>query len=234
MPQREPHPLAALVRQFRLSTGLSQEEVAEQSGLSTRTISDIERGLSLAPRPETIRIALAKGLELAASERTSLITAARPELRAILDTVSNEATSQFGKSLVDLPDLPGGLVGRELDACDLADRVMRRAVRLITLTGPGGVGKTRLAVEVAHRVASTFAGGAAFVDLAPISNPELVASAIAQTLKIPETGDRSPEHALRNALAFRPPMLLVLDNFEQVARSRSPDTHPARYLLQVW
>ena len=62
-------------------------------------------------------------------------------------------------------------------------------------------------------------GGAAFVDLAPISNPELVASAIAQTLKIPETGDRSPERALRNALAFRPPTPLVLDTFEQVVEA---------------
>ncbi|HET9659765.1 MAG TPA: helix-turn-helix domain-containing protein, partial [Thermomicrobiales bacterium] len=220
MPQGGLQSLAALVRRTRLSAGLSQEELAERSGLSARTISDLERGLSLDPRPDTIRM-LAEGLALTADERRSLIAAARPELRTRSGNDSTEATAQPGNLLVDLPALPGGLIGRESDVSDLVWRVTQRDGRLITLTGPGGVGKTRLALRVAHRAAPAFPGGAVFVDLAPISDPGLVASAIARTLKIPETGDRSPERALRTALAARPPMLLVLDNFEQVIEAAS-------------
>ncbi len=215
MAQGDVHPLATLVRRYRLSAGLSQEELAERSGLSARTISDLERGLSAAPRPDTIRM-LAKGLGLAASGRAALIAAARPELRTLPANRSTGEAKQRGSPVVGLPEFPGGLIGRELDVTVLASRVAQRRVRLITLTGPGGVGKTRLALEVARGVAPTFPGGAVFVDLAPISSPDLLASAIAQTLKIPEAGYRSSEHALRSVLAARPPMLLVLDNFEQV------------------
>lgn len=218
MSQAEVRPLAALVRRYRLSAALSQEELAERSGLSARTISDLERGLSSTPRPDTMRM-LAQGLGLADSERASLIAAARPELRTSPGNESAEATTRFGNPAVDLPALPGGLIGRESDVTDLVSRLTQRAGRLITLTGPGGVGKTRLALRVAHRAAPAFPGGAVFVDLAPIANPDLVASVIAQTLKIPETGGRTPEHALRNVLAARPPLLLVLDNFEQVVEA---------------
>ncbi len=215
MPQGEPNSLASLVRRYRLVAGLSQEELAERSGLSARAISDIERGLSLAPRPETIRM-LAEGLGLSAGERTSLIVAAHPELRAMPGESPPEEASLFGRPADQLPDAPAELIGREAEVAELAARVTQHATRLITLTGPGGVGKTRLALEVANRVSAAFPGGAVFVDLAPVSNPGLVASAIAQTLGVPETGGRSPERALGNALAARPPMLVVLDNFEQV------------------
>jgi predicted ATPase/transcriptional regulator with XRE-family HTH domain len=218
MSQRELYPLSALVRRFRLTAGFSQEELAERSGLSARAISDLERGLSVRPRLETIRM-LAEGLGLRDSERASLIAAARPELRAHSDDSVTEETKRFGNPPVDLPTLPGRLIGREADVADLVSRVTQRDGRLITVSGPGGVGKTRLALEAAHRVAPTFPGGAVFVDLAPIANPDLVASAIAQALNISETGDRSPELALRNALTARPSMLLLLDNFEQVVEA---------------
>src|SRR5215211_6524781 len=110
MSQAEVHPLAALVRRFRLSAGLSQEELAERSGLSARTISDLERGRSLAPRPETIRM-LAEGLGLAASDRASLIAAARPELRALPVDRSTEETTRPSNPGGELPELPGGLIG---------------------------------------------------------------------------------------------------------------------------
>jgi transcriptional regulator with XRE-family HTH domain len=218
MSQRELYPLSALVRRFRLTAGFSQEELAERSGLSARAISDLERGLSVRPRLETIRM-LAEGLGLRDSERASLIAAARPELRAHSDDSVTEDTTRFGNPPVDLPTLPGRLIGREADVADLVSRVTQRDGRLITVSGPGGVGKTRLALEAAHRAAPTFPGGAVFVDLAPIANPDLVASAIAQALNISETGDRSPELALRNALTARPSMLLLLDNFEQVVEA---------------
>ncbi len=207
--------LASLVRRFRLIAGLSQEELAERSGVSVRTISDIERGLRSTPQTETIRM-LADGMGLDDAQRASLIAAARPELRVVSDDRSADRSTQFGNPVVALPALPSGLIGRDFEVAELVSRVLQHTSRLITLTGPGGVGKTRLALEVAHRAAPAFSGGTVFVDLAPISNPNLVASAIAQALNIPESGDRSLEQALGNALAARPQMLLLLDNFEQV------------------
>jgi predicted ATPase len=99
---------------------------------------------------------------------------------------------------------------------DLAALLEEGKSRLITLTGPGGVGKTRVALAVARRAAPWFSGGAVFVDLASITKPELVASTIAQTLGIRETGDRPLLRILQDALDTRPPLLLLLDNFEQV------------------
>ena len=91
-------------------------------------------------------------------------------------------------------------------------------VRLLTLTGPGGVGKTRLALRVAHDLQDDFADGVAFVPLAPITEPDLVCSTIAQTLGLRERSDRPSLVLLAEALRDRE-CLLVLDNFEQVVEA---------------
>jgi predicted ATPase/transcriptional regulator with XRE-family HTH domain len=214
MPTSDPTSLSMLLRRFRLLAGLSQEELAERSGLSTRAISDLERGVSLAPRPDTIRM-LAEGLGLVAAERASLIAAARPELTSDLKGNSTEATTQLGNLAAQLPASPAGLIGRESDVTDLASRVTQGAVRLVTLTGPGGVGKTRLALEVAHRVADVFEDGAYFIDLSPVRDPDQVAGSIARVLGVREYGDRPTSERLLAELG-RKHRLLVLDNFEQI------------------
>jgi predicted ATPase/DNA-binding CsgD family transcriptional regulator len=107
------------------------------------------------------------------------------------------------------------LVGREHEIADLVARVRRPDVRLLTLTGPGGVGKTRLALAVAARLAEDFPDGAGFVSLAPVAHPDLVAPAVAQLLGLREAGQESLVARLQAFVRDRQ-LLLVLDNFEHV------------------
>ena len=95
-------------------------------------------------------------------------------------------TQQAAQSagLHNLPVQPTPILGRERDVRAVLDRLLRDDVRLVTLVGPGGVGKTRLAVEVAGEVAHHFADGVWFVPLATISDPALVVPTIAQTLDL--------------------------------------------------
>jgi predicted ATPase/DNA-binding CsgD family transcriptional regulator len=106
-------------------------------------------------------------------------------------------------------------IGREREIDSLVDLLRQDDVRLVTLTGPGGVGKTRLALQVADRLRPAFPDGVTTVSLAPIRDPELVLSAIAQTLGLRDTSDLPIAQQLADALRDRA-MLLVLDNFEHV------------------
>src|SRR5712692_1003440 len=113
-----------------------------------------------------------------------------------------------------LPTYLTPLLGREQEVQAISALLARQEVRLVTLTGPGGVGKTRLAVQVASHLQGTFADGVCFVSLASLSDPDLVFSTLAQALGLPE-----PEHTpllehLKSSL--REKHLLLLDNFEQV------------------
>ena len=112
------------------------------------------------------------------------------------------------------------LIGRERETGPCVNLLQRDAVRLLTLTGPGGVGKTRLALQVAADLADEFADGVAFVPLAAITDPELVIPTIAQTLGLLEMGDQSPADLLRTYLRDRD-LLLLLDNLEQVVDGRA-------------
>src|SRR5215212_5487820 len=140
---------STLLRQFRSAAALSQEELAERCGLSRRGISDLERGASHVPRFETVRL-LADGLALAAEERAALLAAARP---AVLEQVSPGSKPP---PRISLPAPLTRLIGRETELATLEDRLHEDRIRLLTLTGPGGVGKTRLALQVATDLQETF------------------------------------------------------------------------------
>ncbi|MEP6478076.1 MAG: DUF4062 domain-containing protein, partial [Rhodoglobus sp.] len=107
------------------------------------------------------------------------------------------------------------LIGRDGDVAEVEALLARESVRLVTLTGPGGIGKSRLTIEVANRAAGGYSGGTAFVDLAPVQDPLLVPAAIAAAIGVRDTGDGPVDEKLTTALRSRQ-LLLVIDNFEHV------------------
>jgi predicted ATPase/class 3 adenylate cyclase/DNA-binding CsgD family transcriptional regulator len=116
----------------------------------------------------------------------------------------------------NLPVQATSLIGREKELAASFNLLQREVVRLLTLTGPGGTGKTRLGLQVAAELIDLFPDGVYFVNLAALSDPTLVVSTIAQTLDLKETGEQPLPDLLKGYLRDKQ-LLLLLDNFEQVA-----------------
>lgn len=136
-------------------------------------------------------------------------------------TARKPAAGPAGGVARSLPARPHALIGRHRDLERAHDLLLRGQVRLVTVTGPPGVGKTRFAIEVASRVAPEFEDGVTFVDLAPISDPALVLDAIARTLDLPEYPHWPTLERLRRHLGNRH-LLIVLDNLEHLIAA-APD-----------
>lgn len=198
-------PLGELLRSLRSAALLSQEALAERSGLSTRTVSDIETGSARTPRLITVML-LAEAMGLSESDRARLQDAARrppprpPGTRAIAPSLSLQ---------------PVALVGRDRDAEQAGALLLRHDVTLLTLVGPAGVGKTSLATRVASDRAGMFEHGAAVAELAPVAEPSQVPSVVARALGIRESADTGAGEAVAAYLRDRA-MLLVLENLEHL------------------
>lgn len=121
-----------------------------------------------------------------------------------------------GRGPIDLPSPRTSLIGRERAVAEAARFLLKPSVRLVSATGPGGSGKTRLAIAVAAAVAPEFTGGVQFVGLASITRADLVAAALAKSLGIQQAANRAVPQLIRDYLRDSGPFLLVLDNFEQV------------------
>src|ERR1022692_4153931 len=140
------------------------------------------------------------------------------ELAAIRDRFSEKPVKQMEIRPTNLPVQRTGFVGREKEVDAAKELLLRQDVRLVTVTGPGGMGRTRLAVQVASGLVERFPGGTHFVPLSSLSDPGLIASVIVQTLGIREAGGQSALEILRENLQGAP-MLLVLDNFEHLVQA---------------
>jgi len=143
------------------------------------------------------------------------------ELAAIRDRFSEKPVKQVETRPANLPVQRTGFVGREKEVAAAKELLLRQDVRLLTVTGPGGIGKTRLAVQVANGLVERFPGGTHFVSLSSLSDPGLIASVIVQALGIREAGGQSALEILKRNLqdSSRAPMLLLLDNFEHLVQA---------------
>ena len=222
-----PGPFGVLLQQYRATAGLSQEELAERTGLSRRGISDLERGARRLPHPATVR-RLAEALNLDEAERAALLAMPRAAASAKASLPLQAPTSdrhlvnlavdvtRFVGHANGLPTARTSFVGRQQLLADLRRRIQPPAATggLITLTGPGGTGKTRLALEAAEAARKHYADGVCFVGLAPVTDPRLVGPTIAQALGVPDSGLPALERSKRYLRDRH--LLLILDNFEQV------------------
>lgn len=155
--------------------------------------------------------ALKDGLGVSPDEETQALYASIVEAAPDPGIAPPQPTGPFN----NLPAPPSPIVGREREADILQGTLWRQDVRLVTLTGPGGVGKTRLALEVASQLCDDYADGVAFVPLAAVRDPDLVIQTISSTLGLPEEPSSTLAATLTAYLRTRD-MLLVLDNFEHV------------------
>ncbi len=139
------------------------------------------------------------------------------DLAAVRDRLADAATYHVQPRPSNLPVPRTAFIGREQEGVAFRRLLDRENVRLVTLTGPGGIGKTRLALQVAGEIVHQFPAGVAFVSLSVVAEPGLIASAIAQAVGVRETGNQSAQESLKDYLGgLDQPMLLLLDNFEHL------------------
>ncbi|HUY77851.1 MAG TPA: tetratricopeptide repeat protein [Ktedonobacterales bacterium] len=203
--------LGALLKRLRAAARLTQEELAERAQMSVRAVGDLERGVRRAPHNDTIELlitALGPSADDAALLRMVARHARWPQL-----TTPATPTAQATAGRIHAPLSP--LIGREREEAAIIHLLARTDTRLLTLTGPAGIGKTRLAQQAITVARANFAGGAIFIGLAALPDHTFVLAAIARALGIGLNSALPLSEQLGAALANQE-LLLVLDNFEHV------------------
>ncbi len=210
MVAQESSEFGLLLRSYRLAAGLTQEVLAEQSQLSPHGISALERGTSHAPQVETVT-RLAEALHLLPAQCAALEATVRRQRRP--RHAPPQPSSGVASSALPVP--LASFVGREREREDVGRLVQDAAVRLLTLTGPGGVGKTRLALQVATDVEDLFPDGVIAVPLDYVMDAASIPRALAMALLLAGDGHGDTLDAVTAYLRPRH-ALLVLDGFEHL------------------
>ncbi len=201
------------LRRRRRGLGLTQLELGQRAGYSGETIRKVEAD-ELRPSRHLVE-SLAAALSLTPTERAAFAPFARGEAQANAPPISTQTVSLPAPVRHNLPTPPTPLLGRDADVATLRALLLGDAARLVTLTGVGGTGKTRLAVAAAAAALDAFPDGVAFVDLAPLRDSTFVAPTIAQALGVRNTRGRPIEEILQGYLHAKA-LLLLLDNFEHL------------------
>jgi non-specific serine/threonine protein kinase len=223
LPREDPSRFAALLRQLRLDVGLTQEELSERALVSVRSIQALERGDSH-PHKDTAE-RLAQALKLRGDPFADFLTAARkqprstPPIRGLTLVVDNDVASDSPAIAVpgrNLPQPASSFIGRDREMSEV-ERLFA-TTRVLTLTGAGGCGKTRLALRLAATLRRRFPDGVWLVEFGPLAEPALVPQAVASTLQIREHWGRPPLELVVELLRTKQ-LLLVLDNCEHVVEA---------------
>ncbi len=213
-----PDTFAELLHQFRVSASLTQEALADRCRLSPDTIAALEQGKRRAPRLSTVSL-ICDALDLTPAERAAFAGAAAGIAATAVrgDGATTSTEHVWRRKPLPAPLTP--LVGRQAEVGQLAHELASE--RLVTLTGPGGVGKTRLALRVAEQVRDKFEGGTWWVELGPVSDGPAVPAAVLAAIG----GAQQPGLAVTAELIFgalpTEPALLVIDNCEHVLDAAS-------------
>jgi predicted ATPase/transcriptional regulator with XRE-family HTH domain len=190
---------------YRRAAGLTQEQLAGRAGLSSDAVSLLERGVRTSPRASTVAL-LARALALTPPEQRVFAAAARHRQ-------PRRATTLAVPPALRAPSTP--FVGREWAMARARGLLAAPDVRLVTLTGSPGAGKTRLALELVAALGDRYRDGVVVVSLAPIADAALVMPAIRQALGLREAGSESPRETVARHCSVRH-LLLVVDNFEHL------------------
>lgn len=206
------------IKQRRKALDLTQEELAQRAGCSIFALRKIESGERRPSRQ--LADLLAGALEIPTADRSTFIRMARGQLAPDRLHATPPDAAAAGTQLFPhpLPLSATPLLGRETELAAMARLFADPRCRLLTLTGMGGIGKTRLALEFGARYRELFPGGVYFVPLAGLHTPELIVPAIAEAAGFTFSGPVSPKEQLVRHLAatIRQPALVILDNLEHL------------------